>query len=108
MSKERIKMPVSERAKQFSPFAAIRGLEEALAKKEKIPVPRPEYSEEMSEKLNKRLCKLKKGKEASVKYYGNEEFLWAYGAVKEIDTVNRVLKIENIKIDFDDILNIVQ
>jgi len=106
VSKERIKMPVSDRAKQFSPFAAIRGLEEALAEKEKIPVPRPEYSEEMNEKINKKLCRLKKGEHASVKYYGNEEFLWAEGVVEKIDTVGRVLKIGDIKISFDDILNI--
>lgn len=34
-SKPRAKMPVSERAKQFMPFAALKGLPEALEKKEK-------------------------------------------------------------------------
>lgn len=29
------KMPVSERAKQFMPFAALRGLEEALAEQDR-------------------------------------------------------------------------
>ena len=32
--KPRIKMPIAERAKQFAPFTAIRGLSEALRKKE--------------------------------------------------------------------------
>lgn len=32
--KPRNKMPIAERAKQFAPFAAIRGLEAALKKKE--------------------------------------------------------------------------
>lgn len=34
MTKERQKMPISQRAKQFAPFAAITGLEVALRKKE--------------------------------------------------------------------------
>lgn len=34
MKKQRIKMPVSQRAKQFAPFAAITGLDVALRKKE--------------------------------------------------------------------------
>lgn len=34
MKKERTKMPVSQRAKQFAPFAAITGLEIALRKAE--------------------------------------------------------------------------
>lgn len=34
MKKERPKMPVSQRAKQFAPFAAITNLEAALRKKE--------------------------------------------------------------------------
>ena len=34
MSKIRPKMPVSERAKQFMPFAALKGYEEALRAKE--------------------------------------------------------------------------
>jgi len=35
-SKPRHKMPIEERAKQFMPFAALKGLPEALAAKEKI------------------------------------------------------------------------
>lgn len=34
MKKERQKMPVSQRAKQFAPFAAVGGLDEAIRKKE--------------------------------------------------------------------------
>lgn len=34
-SRPRVKMPISERAKQFMPFAALKGLPEALLKKER-------------------------------------------------------------------------
>ena len=32
----RERMPVSQRAKQFAPFAALKGFEEAIEKKEKM------------------------------------------------------------------------
>ena len=46
-SKPKHKMPIEERAKQFMPFAALSGLPEALAKKEKVLVPKIELSPEM-------------------------------------------------------------
>ena len=49
----RAKMDRAERAKQFMPFAALKGYEEALREKEKIVVPRIELSEEMKEELEK-------------------------------------------------------
>ena len=36
----RAPMPASRRAKQFSPFDALKGLKEAIAEKERIPTPR--------------------------------------------------------------------
>ena len=48
-SKPKNKMPIDERAKQFMPFAALRGLPDALAAKEKILVPKMELSPEMEE-----------------------------------------------------------
>ena len=40
-------MPASRRAKQFMPFDALRGLKEAIAAKEKIPIPKKELAEDM-------------------------------------------------------------
>ena len=41
-----------ERAKQFAPFAALKGFEEALRKKEKIVVPKAELSVDKQEIMN--------------------------------------------------------
>ena len=48
-SKPKHKMPIEDRAKQFMPFAALKGLPDALAAKEKITVPKTELPEEMTE-----------------------------------------------------------
>lgn len=50
-NKPKHKMPIEDRAKQFMPFAALKGLPDALAAKEKVTVPGIELSVEMAEKL---------------------------------------------------------
>ena len=63
------KMPVSERAKQFMPFAALKGLPEALAAREKITVEKIELSPEREEELDRQMHLLEIGKIATVIHY---------------------------------------
>lgn len=100
------KMSVEQRAKQFMPFAALRGLPEALAMKEKIVVPKVELSEEMADELDRKMHLVEKGKIATVVYFAGDEYLKKTGMVARIDEVARILQIVNIKIPFDDILDI--
>ena len=51
----RAKMSVQDRAKQFLPFAALKGLPEALAEKERVVVPKIILTEDMSEELNRKM-----------------------------------------------------
>ena len=100
------KMPVSDRAKQFMPFSAVKGLAEALQAKEKIVVPKVELSPEMAEELDYRMHLLEKGKIATVVYFNKDEYLKTTGMVARIDETSRILQIVNTKIQFDDILDI--
>ncbi|AHF07231.1 hypothetical protein DESME_09420 [Desulfitobacterium metallireducens DSM 15288] len=101
-------MPVSERAKQFMPFAAVRGLNEALAKKERDLgiVQKTELSEEMADELNAKLALLQKGSIATVTYFCDGEYRSISGEVLLFNVVNRILRIADTKITFDDILDI--
>ena len=54
-SKPRHKMPIEDRAKQFMPFAALRGLPDALAAKEKVTAPQVELSEETAEEPDRKI-----------------------------------------------------
>lgn len=99
-------MPLSDRAKQFMPFAALKGLPEALSKKEKIIVPKIELSPEMAEELDYKMHRLKRGQMAVVVYFCNDEYLKVSGMVARIDETSRLLQIVNTKIPFDDILDI--
>ena len=98
-------MPVSERAKQFSPFAAVAGLDKALAKEERalFKTEKLELSEDAEARLNKTLSSLKKGDSVKAEYYSEGEYLTVNGVIEVFDCVNRVLKIGGITIGFDEL-----
>lgn len=102
------KMPVSERAKQFLPFAAVKGLPEAMAAKEKIVVPKVDLSPEQEDYLDEQMHKLERGKIATVVYYHKkgQEYLKVTGMVARIDATSRILQIVDTKISFDDIYDV--
>lgn len=95
-----------DRAKQFMPFAALKGLPEATAKKEKITVKRKELSECMAEELNRKFLLLERGKMVTVTYYLQGEYVKMTGLVALIDNNYRVLRIVDTKIHFDDVIDI--
>lgn len=99
----RPRMERAERAKQFMPFAALKGYEEALKKKEKIVVPKMELTEDYAEVLDRTLQQLKKNDIVTAVYFSNGEYVRVTGMVSRIDVTSRVLKIVNEKILFDDL-----
>ncbi len=105
----RTPMPTADRAKQFLPFAALIGLSDALAAREKIPVDRSEFSEEHDEELDLKMHALQRGDITTVIYYSEaeREYLKVTGIVARIDPEARILQIVNTKIAFDDIAEIV-
>ena len=99
----RAKMSQADRAKQFMPFAALKGYEEALRAKEKVVVPRMELSEEMAQELDRKLHQIQRNDIITVVYYSGEEYLRITGMVSRLDLDARVLKVVNTKILFEDI-----
>lgn len=95
-----------ERAKQFMPFAALKGYPEALRKKEKIVVPKMELSEEYLEELDRKLQQIKKNDIVTAVYFFKGEYLKIKGMVSRIDAAARVLQIVNTKICMDDLYDI--
>ncbi|MGF0032279.1 YolD-like family protein [Bariatricus sp. SGI.154] len=101
-------MSREDRAKQFMPFAALKGYPDALRKKEKIVVPKVEFSEEYQEELDRKLRQVKKNDIVTVVYYCKDEYLKLTGMVSRIDDTARILKIVNTKISFEDLYDIVK
>lgn len=102
----RPKMDRAERAKQFMPFAALKGYEDALREKEKIVVPKIELSEEMKEELDRIMHRIGKKDMVRVVYFHEDEYLQITGMVSRLDADGGILKVVNTKIKFEDIYQV--
>ena len=104
----RAPMPASQRAKQCAPFDALKGLKEAIAEKERIPIPRRVLAEDALAELNQKISQLRKGTIVTVVYYCiyEQEYHQITGAVVSVDTYWSLLQIGNMAIDFSEIFEI--
>lgn len=100
------RMSREERAKQFMPFAALKGYELALREKERIVVPKKELSEDYQEELDYKLRQINKNDMVEMVYFQDGEYLKVTGMVSRLDKAARLLKVVNTKINFDDIYDI--
>ena len=107
--KSHAKMSRLDRAKQFSPFAALKGYETALRVKEKVLVPRIELSEEAQIELDRKLHMVAKGDMLTVVYFHHfassdaGEYLQITGRVSMLQPERRILQIVNTTISINDI-----
>lgn len=99
-------MARADRASQFAPFAALKGYEEALRAKEKIPVEKSELSEEMLEFLDYKLAQINLNEIITVIYYENDGYIKKTGMVSKINKEARYLTIVTTDIAFDSIKDI--
>lgn len=97
---------MENRAKQFVPFAAVKGYEEALRAKEKIVVEKIDLSEERKEELDYKLHQIHKNDIITVVYFYKDEYIKIEGMVSRLDIDARVLKVVNTRIPFDDIYDL--
>lgn len=108
MKKPRGKMPISERAKQFAPFAAVGGLDVALAKKEREHArkARIEIMEDEAVGINAKLSELYVGELTEITYYCRGHYLTVKGEVELIDPRRKLLIIDGKEVHFKDLYSI--
>ena len=105
VSKSHPPMPLSDRAAQFSPFAALTGYEAAMEETARLTDEKQLLSEDAIEKLNEKLRALAEHKDAvknvTITYFkpGEQKNGGAYiaysGIVKRIDEYARVVIMED-------------
>ena len=98
-------MPVSVRAAQFSPFAALTGFEETIREPGRLTDSRMELDEDAKNLLDEKLERLKvwdgELPEAAITYFqpdGKKDggaYITVTGTIKKIDTYNRMLVFED-------------
>ena len=98
----------TDRAKQFLPFDALKGLQEALREKEKEYEQKKELSEESLMELEKQFNKIEKGSNVNIKYYKNKKYVKITGGVTNIDYIKKKIQInQSENINMCDILEII-
>ncbi len=111
-------MSQADRAKIFSPFAALKGHTEAIQRKEIPRVNKILLSDEMTESLERKMTSLKKGQTITLTYffpdYGSDGaggmaeglYLTRTGTIQNIDILFKTLKIDDFQIKIEDIIDI--
>lgn len=121
---KRPSMTVADRAKIFMPFAALKGYEDAIEEQQKLMSVRMELTEEEKEMLDSKIRILRElldagqQKEVTVKYFVADEkasaeegrelgrYMEITGTVTKIDDVFKQIRIGDIRIDVEDVLEI--
>lgn len=87
------RIPMSNRAKIFSPFAALRGYEDEIASegRDHLKGNRIELSEEGKEALNQKISQLQKGQEITIKYFTDGYYEDIAGILDAVDSINKEL-----------------
>lgn len=101
-------MTREERAKQFMPFDAMKGLKEALAIREERHnrEEKRELSEESIEYLSAMLGRVEVGMEATIEHYRAYHDVVSLGIVRAVDFVFKYILLDTEKIYFDNIYDI--
>ena len=97
---------MSDRARQFLPFDALKGFKDLIKEVERVKVNKKELTEENIEKLSKTILSLEKGMMVRVIYFEQDEYLKLEGIVSKIDIANRFIVIVKKRISLDDIFEI--
>ena len=95
------------RAKQFLPFDALKGLQEALREKEVEYEEKKELSEDTLNDLNNKFNQIDNGSFVKITFYKNGKYSEIKGRVTNIDYIKKKIQInKKYNINVCDIVNI--
>lgn len=117
VSETRPQMPMSDRAAQFAPFAALTGYDSAIRETGRLTDERIELDEEALTALNLRyqllMDALGKEPEVEITFFKPDErksggeYVTVIGAVKNVDDFERLITMQDgMKIPMNDVLSI--
>ena len=115
VSKTRPQMPMSDRAAQFAPFAALTGYDSAIKETGRLTDEKIDLDEEALNDLNMRyqllVDALDEEPEVEITYFKPDErksggeYVTVTGTVKKVDDFERLITMQNgTKIPMDDVL----
>ena len=94
--------PHPDRARQFSPFAALRGYYELVHERERVPTRRP-LSDVEARELGAALAQVRRGQLVRATFYENDAYRTVVGTVSQVDMIYHDLWIVRERIPFDEL-----
>lgn len=94
------------RAKQFLPFDALKGFQEALSEKQIKSDDKKELTDDSYIKLQEEWNKINKNSVVKVKFYKNKRYVDIQGKITNIDYIKKKIKINDEVISACDIIDI--
>ena len=98
---------MSDRAIQFSPFAALKGYYDLIRQKERVIVDKIELMEDGAEILSQKLKNVRNGMMIKVIHYSAGEYISTEGIVTRIDAERKRLTVVKEEIEFENIYDII-
>lgn len=95
--------PHPDRARQFSPFAALRGYYELVHERERVIEPRRPLSEEEARALDATIADLQRGAMVRAVFYEKDAYRTIVGTVSQVDMIYHDLWIVRTRIPFDEL-----
>ena len=99
-------MTRASRAKQFLPFDALKGFQEALNSKQIKYEDKKELTEDSFTELEEEWNKIEKDSTVRVKYYKNKRYIKIQGKIDKIDYIKKKIQINEENINACDIIEI--
>ena len=95
--------PHPDRARQFSPFAALRGYYELVHERERVIERRRPLSEEETRALDATIADLQRGAMVRAVFYEKDAYRTIVGTVSQVDMIYHDLWIVRERIPFDEL-----
>ncbi len=106
MQHRRPKMTLLQRAKQFMPFAALKGFQELLEETAQYKESRKELSEEQLEVLDRQCKDLVIGNLVSVVYHNGRAYDTVQGRLQRVDAVYRTMTVGEVTVPMSHIVRV--
>ncbi len=106
MQHRRPKMTLLQRAKQFMPFAALKGFQELLEETAQYKESRKELSEEQLDVLDRQCKGLVIGNLVSVVYHNGRVYDTVQGRLQKVDTVYRTMTVGEVTVPMSHIVRV--
>ncbi|MBE6464704.1 MAG: YolD-like family protein [Eggerthellaceae bacterium] len=91
------------RARQFMPFASLKGFFSIVRDREKLVTPRRELQEDDLSSLNKTLSSIRKNDMVRVRYYDVDAYHTIQGLVTRIEPHMQIITVVKTSISFSDL-----